>query len=100
MAARLRAADPPPASAHQSAQDAWQAETWTACGLAIGRWLEERGRLDQPIAILKRHELAGMAWAAVAEWLERREVRRQELRLAGPPGDPLADDPMDRLMGA
>lgn len=100
MVARLKQVDPAPASAHQQTQDAWQAQMWEAVGLAIGRWLEERGRLEQPIAALKRHELTGMAWAAISEWLAIRETKRREIGAGAPPGDPFAEDPLDKLMGA
>lgn len=91
--------EPGPADTpYQREQDAWQRQLWRECGLAIGRWLEQRGRLDQPIAVLQLRELEGMAWACVARYGDIREARRAELNLA-PHGDPLKPDPLDVLLG-
>jgi hypothetical protein len=77
--------------------DEWQRQMWRRCGLAIGRWLEQRGRLDKPIKSLGLHELEGMAWAAIAEYGNVREEKRRELAL---PLDvyPERPDTLDRLL--
>jgi hypothetical protein len=66
---------------------------FTAAGEAIGHWLEARGKLSQPIRSLEKHELMGMAWAAVSTYLDKRqELELQEAaeRSARPlPGGPL-----------
>lgn len=85
---------------HQQELDVWQRQLWRECGLAIGRWLEQRGaasagRLGKPIASLELHELEGMAWACVSRYGELREARRQELCLSPAPADPLKPDPLD-----
>ena len=41
--------------------DDWQAHVTTQAALAMGRWLEARGRLDRPIATLTRKDLECMA---------------------------------------
>lgn len=74
--------------------DEWQRALWRDCGLAIGRWLEQRGHLDQPISAFRLHELEGMAWACVARYSDIREARRVELNLP-PHSDPLKPDPLD-----
>jgi hypothetical protein len=52
---------------------------FTAAGEAIGYWLEARGKLSQPIRSLEKHELMGMAWAAVSTYQHKRqELERQE----------------------
>ena len=96
-AARGEAIDPAD-TPYQTEQDAWQRQLWRECGLAIGRWLEQRGRLDQPIAALQLRELEGMAWACIARYTDLREARHIELSLA-PHGDPLKPDPLDLMLG-
>jgi hypothetical protein len=71
----------PEPTQHQQELDAWQREMWRQIGLAIGRWLEQRGRLHQPIKSLQLHELEGIAWAAVSEYGAIREAKRLELNL-------------------
>lgn len=78
--------------------DKFTAHLFDEAGLAIGRWLEERGDLHKPIQTLERYELAGMAWAAISKYQDLREERRRELCLGGPPGDPLDPDPMDQII--
>lgn len=62
---------------HQQALDEWTAYLWAETGMAIGRWLEDRGKLDQPILSLTREELAGMAWAAVSRYQDLRCVQAE-----------------------
>lgn len=83
-----------PGSAHQRAQDQWQRHLLRECALAIGAWLEQRGRLDQPISALRLHELEGMAWACTAKYADLREQRRIELRLPLN-ADPTQSDALD-----
>jgi hypothetical protein len=90
-------ADDPASTPYQRAQDEWQASLWRRCALAIGKWLEERGRLDQPIASLRLQELEGMAWAAIAEYGDAREEKRRELGLPFI-ADPTKPDPLDRFL--
>jgi hypothetical protein len=85
-------------SPYQQVQDEWQRRLWRTAGLAIGQWLEERGRLHQPIRSLQLNELEGMAWSAISAWLAVRETRRIELNLLPAPTDPRLLDPMDSLM--
>jgi hypothetical protein len=87
----------PDLTPYQQAQNEWQKELWDACGAAIGRWLEERGNLHQPIASLCSDELVGIAWAVVAEYTDRREAKRKELgaQLDVFPGEP---DPLDEIL--
>ncbi len=58
--------------------DEWQAHVTTQAALAMGRWLEARGRLDRPIASLTRHDLECMASSAISRFIvlacERRTV--------------------------
>jgi hypothetical protein len=79
---------------YQRAQDEWQRNLWRECGLALGRYLEQRGHLEHPIARLRLDELEGMALAVVARYLDIREAKRRELGIALCV-DPLKPDPMD-----
>lgn len=72
---------PAPPSKWQLEQDRWQREMLRACGLAIGRWLEQRGALSKPIRTLELYELEGMANEVIGTYNELREKRRKELNL-------------------
>jgi hypothetical protein len=56
--------------------DAWQAHVTTEAALAMGRWLEARGRLDRPIASLTRHDLECMAANAIGRFVVLASERR------------------------
>jgi hypothetical protein len=49
--------------------DEWQAHTTREAAKAIGRWLEGRGRLHQPIRSLTMPELEAMASTAIARFV-------------------------------
>ncbi len=49
--------------------DEWQAHVTTQAALAMGRWLEARGRLDRPIASLTRRDLECMASNAISRFI-------------------------------
>lgn len=49
--------------------DAWQAHVTREAAGDIGRWLEGRGRLQQPIAALSLGELECMAAAAISRFI-------------------------------
>src|SRR5512147_461167 len=49
--------------------EAWQAHVTREAAGGIGRWLEGRGRLQQPIASLSLAELEGMATAAISRFV-------------------------------
>ncbi|ARJ70915.1 hypothetical protein B0A89_12745 [Paracoccus contaminans] len=56
--------------------------------MEIGRWLEARGRLHQPIASLSLVDLEAMATAAISRWIV---LQTEKLQRAGwPPEDPIA----------
>jgi len=48
------------------------AEIWRTAAQAVGRWLEENGRLQRPISSLSIEELEGVAMAAVSGWQDAR----------------------------
>lgn len=56
--------------------DEWQAHVTTEAALAMGRWLEARGRLDRPIATLTRKDLECMASNAIGRFLVLASERR------------------------
>ena len=60
--------------------DEWQAHVTTEAALAMGRWLEARGRLDRPIASLSRKDLECMALNAISRFI----VLASERRTAAP----------------
>jgi hypothetical protein len=93
-------AEPAEPSGYRKAQDEWQRETGREIALAIGRYLEARGRLHQPISVLRIEELEGMAWAAVAKYQDRREALRQSLIAAGRESEAAAlKDRADLMLG-
>lgn len=49
--------------------DEWQAHVTREAAKAIGAWLEGRGRLDQPIAVLTMADLEAMASNAIARFV-------------------------------
>ncbi|MGE0424954.1 MAG: hypothetical protein AB7O88_22035 [Reyranellaceae bacterium] len=49
--------------------DQWQAHVTHEAARAIGRWLERRGRLHQPIATLTMADLEAMAASAIARFV-------------------------------
>lgn len=49
--------------------DEWQAHTTREAAKAIGKWLEARGRLHQPIRSLTMPELEAMASNAIARFV-------------------------------
>jgi hypothetical protein len=58
--------------------DEWQAHVTTEAALAMGRWLEARGRLDRPIAGLTRKDLECMASNAIGRFILLASERRTE----------------------
>lgn len=72
--------------------DEWQAHVTTEAALAMGDWLEARGRLDRPIASLTRRDLEGMAANAISRFI----VLAAERRTATP--DPEERSALDRLL--
>jgi hypothetical protein len=56
--------------------DEWQAHVTTEAALAMGRWLEARGRLDRPIASLTRKDLECMASNAISRFIVLSTQRR------------------------
>ena len=57
----------------------WQAHVTTEAALAMGRWLEARERLDQPIRSLTRRDLEAMATAAISRFLVLAAERRARI---------------------
>ena len=59
--------------------DAWQAHVTREAARDIGRWLEGRGRLHQPIAALSLGELECLAAAAISRFvvLAMERIREQ-----------------------
>ena len=49
--------------------DEWQAHTTHEAAMAIGEWLEGRGRLHQPIRCLTMPELEAMAQNAISRFI-------------------------------
>lgn len=60
--------------------DEWQRFTAAEAAKAIGRWLEERGRLGRPIHSLNLQDLEGMAEAAIARFVVLNSLRLAECR--------------------
>ncbi len=56
--------------------DEWQAHVTTEAALAMGGWLEGRGRLDRPIASLTRRDLECMASNAISRFIVLASERR------------------------
>lgn len=72
--------------------DEWQAHVTTEAALAMGAWLEARGRLDRPIASLTRRDLECMPMSAISRFI----VLASERRTAAP--DPKERDALDLLL--
>lgn len=68
--------------------DEWQAHVTRAAALEIGKWLEARGKLHQPIASLTRGDLEAMAVNAISRWIVLQSERLQ--RQDWPQEDPVA----------
>ena len=86
---RRRARKPDKASRPPSEADRWQAQVTREAALEIGRWLEARGRLHQPIASLSLGDLEAMASNAISRWIV---MQTEKLQRAGwPPEDPIAN---------
>ncbi len=68
--------------------DEWQAHLTREAALEIGRWLEARGRLHQPIASLSLGDLEAMAGNAISRWIvmQTERLHRQDW----PRDDPIA----------
>ena len=49
--------------------DEWQAHTTHEAAIAIGKWLEGRGRLHQPIRSLTMPELEALAQNAISRFI-------------------------------
>jgi hypothetical protein len=60
--------------------DEWQAHVTRAAALEIGKWLEARGKLHQPIASLTLGDLEAMAVNAISHWivLQSERLQRQD----------------------
>ena len=76
------------ASRPPSEADRWQAQVTRGAALEIGRWLEARGRLHQPIASLSLGDLEAMATAAISRWIVLQTEKHQ--RAGWPSEDPIA----------
>jgi hypothetical protein len=72
--------------------DDWQAHVATQAALAMGRWLEARGRLDRPIATLTRKDLECMASNAISRFI----VLASQRRMQSP--DPAEREKLDELL--
>ena len=58
--------------------ESWQAHVTREAARDIGRWLEGRGRLHQPITVLNLGELEGMATAAISRFVVLASERIRE----------------------
>lgn len=72
--------------------DEWQAHVTTETAVAMGRWLEARGRLDRPIASLTRRDLECMAQSAISRFIVLASARRTTAP------DPEERDALDLLL--
>ena len=83
-----RARKPNKESRPPSEADRWQAQVTREAALEIGKWLEARGRLHQPIASLTLGDLEAMASNAISRWivLQAQRLHRQDC----PQDDPIA----------
>jgi len=79
--------------------DQWQAHVTREAAKAIGRWLEGRGRLHQPIATLTLAELEAMAASAISRFVV---LASQRIRAPGTecPGGPEDSEDLSRLLSA
>lgn len=72
--------------------DEWQASVTTEAALAMGQWLEARGRLERPIASLTRRDLECMATNAISRFIVLASQRRTSAPEQG------ERDALDRLL--
>lgn len=72
--------------------DEWQAHVTGEAAMAIGHWLEARGRLERPIRSLTRRDLEAMAVAAIGRFI----VLASERRTRAP--DPAEREALDCLL--
>lgn len=72
--------------------DEWQAYVMTEAALAMGCWLEARGRLERPINSLTRHDLDCMAANAISRFIVLASQRRTSA------SDRQERDALDRLL--
>lgn len=56
-------------------EDEWQAHVTFQCAMAMGAWLEARGRLERPIASLTRKDLECLAVAAITRFVVLNTMR-------------------------
>ena len=84
---RRRARSSDKASRPPREADQWQAQVTREAALEIGKWLEARGRLHQPVASLTLGDLEAMAVSAISRWivLQSERLHRQDW----PPDDPI-----------
>jgi hypothetical protein len=68
--------------------DEWQAHVARTAALEIGKWLESRGRLHQPIASLTLGDLEAMAVNAISAWIVMQSEKPR--RAGSPPEEPIA----------
>ena len=64
--------------AARSSDDEWQAHVTAEAARDIGRWLEARGRLHQPIATLTLAELESLASVAISRFVVLASERSRE----------------------
>lgn len=65
-------------------ENEWQAWMTRRAAMEIGRWLEGRGRLHQPIAALTVAELEAMAASAISRFVLDAATRARERPDADP----------------
>lgn len=58
--------------------DEWQAHVMREAAKGVGRWLEARGRLNQPIAALTLADLEAMASHAISRFIVLASQRIKE----------------------
>ncbi|WP_413877138.1 hypothetical protein [Albidovulum sp.] len=85
---RRRARSSDKASRPPCEADQWQAQVTREAAPEIGKWLEARGRLHQPVASLTLGDLEAMAVSAISRWivLQSERLNRQDW----PREDPIA----------
>jgi hypothetical protein len=68
-------------AARDLSEDEWLVFLRRQTAMEIGRWLERRGRLEQPIRVFTLKELEAIAGVATARWVVLNSLR---LALARP----------------
>jgi hypothetical protein len=58
--------------------DEWQAHVTREAAKEVGRWLEGRGRLNQPIAVLTMADLEAVASSAISRFIVLASQRIKE----------------------